>query len=101
MYLIYAVKNVASHARKASFAESVITRLFLECSWKPSFICGGLNAPSMCEKWIKTNEFNLEDKEHGKPSEKLGDEELEASLDEDPCQTDCHWERLNKPFQNF
>jgi len=46
---------------------------------------------SMCEKWFKrfrSNDFDLDDKEHGKPPKKFEDAQLEALLDEDACQTE-------------
>lgn len=52
----------------------------------------GVHAPSAntCERWFnkfRKNDFNLSDKEHGKPAKKFEDAELEQLLDEDPCQT--------------
>jgi len=52
----------------------------------------GEHAPSntTCKEWFqrfRKNDFQTEDKERGKPPKKFEDEDLEATLDEDPCQT--------------
>lgn len=47
-------------------------------------------AESSCREWFrrfKANDFDLNDKDHGKPPKKFEDEELEALLSEDSCQT--------------
>jgi len=44
----------------------------------------------MCERWFqrfKIGDFDVADKEHGKPSKKYEDVELQALLDEDDLQT--------------
>lgn len=53
----------------------------------------GEYAPSKatCENWFrrfKNEDSDVSDKEHGKPPKKFEDAELEALLDEDPCQTE-------------
>ncbi|EFN77463.1 hypothetical protein EAI_12768, partial [Harpegnathos saltator] len=40
-----------------------------------------------CRDWFKNNDFDVEDKERSGAPKKFEDEELEALLDEDPCQT--------------
>lgn len=45
---------------------------------------------STCEFWFrrfKTGNFEVEDKEHGKPPKKFEDAELQALLNENPAQT--------------
>jgi [histone H3]-lysine36 N-dimethyltransferase SETMAR len=44
----------------------------------------------MCQEWFvrfRSGDFDTEDKERPGPSKKFEDDELEALLDEDPCQT--------------
>jgi len=44
----------------------------------------------MCERWFqrfKIGDFDVADKEHGKPPKKYEDMELQALLDEDDSQT--------------
>ena len=52
----------------------------------------GEHAPSQdtCERWFrrfKSGDFDVADKEHGKPSKRYEDVELQALLDEDDSQT--------------
>ena len=52
----------------------------------------GEHSPSntTCKEWFrrfKNNDFDTHDKDHGKPPKKIQDADLEALLDEDPCQT--------------
>jgi len=52
----------------------------------------GEHAPSntTCKEWFrrfKNDDFDIEDKEHGKPPKKFEDVELEELLAEDSCQT--------------
>ena len=52
----------------------------------------GEHAPlnTTCKEWFrrfKNDDFDIEDKEHGKPPKKFEDAELEESLAEDCCQT--------------
>ena len=51
----------------------------------------GEHAPSQdtCERWFrrfKSGDFDIADKEHGKPSKRYEDVELQALLDEDDLQ---------------
>lgn len=44
----------------------------------------------VCQRWFvrfKSGDFDLNDQECGRPPKKFEDEQLEALLDEDPCQT--------------
>jgi len=46
---------------------------------------------STCRQWFrrfKNHNFDLEDKEHEGASKRFEDEDLEATLDEDPCQSE-------------
>ena len=52
----------------------------------------GEHAPSQdtCERWFrrfKSGDFDVADKEHGKPSKRYEDVKLQALLDEDDSQT--------------
>ena len=52
----------------------------------------GEHAPALktCYRWFErfqSGDFNLEDKERPGQPKKIEDEELQALLDEDPCQT--------------
>ena len=55
-------------------------------------------------EYVSGGDFDTEDKERSGPPKKFEDEELEALLDQDPCQTQeelgKHWKSLNKPFLN-
>ena len=65
-------------------------------------------AEQTCQKWFarfKSSDFGLEDEERPEQPKKFEDEELEALLDEDCCQTQEEssqnlWESLKQPFQN-
>ena len=64
-------------------------------------------AERTCQKWFarfKSGDFGLEDKERLGQPKKFENEQLEALLDEDCCQTQESsqnlWESLKQPFQN-
>ena len=53
----------------------------------------------VCQQWFarfKSGDFDTEDKERSGPSKKFEDEELEALLDQDSCQTE---EKLAKTLE--
>ena len=58
-------------------------------------------ADRTCQKWFarfKSGDFGLEDKERPEEPKKFEDEELEALLDEDCCQTEEELAESKHPF---